>query len=69
MLWSYRIEEVDFGRAINDIEKQLDEMGQGGWEAFVTFPEPTEHARGRFLMLFKQPRTDLSSTMKSEERR
>ena len=69
MLWSYRIKEVDFGRAINDIEKQLDEMGQSGWEAFATFPEPTEHARGRFLMLFKQPRpTDRSSTVKSEER-
>jgi hypothetical protein len=62
MLWSYRIKEVDFGRAIDDIEKQLDEMGQVGWEAFATFPEPTDHARGRFLMLFKQPRTDRSST-------
>lgn len=70
MLWSYRVEEVDFGRAINDIEKQLDELGQDGWEAFATFPEPTEHARGRFLMLFKQPGpADRSSTMKEEERR
>jgi hypothetical protein len=62
MLWSYRIKEVDFGRAIDDIEKHLDEMGHDGWEAFATFPEPTDHTRGRFLMLFKQPRTDRSST-------
>jgi hypothetical protein len=56
MQWEYRIEELRFGLHLSDIEAQLNELGDGGWEAVSALPV-TGNRPNVVFVLFKKPRT------------
>jgi hypothetical protein len=62
--WKYLIEELSFqgdseGSLSDDImasQEQLNEAGDGGWEAIAVWPAPAPNPSGKVYVLFKQPK-------------
>jgi hypothetical protein len=55
MKWKYCIEEIVFGQPIENLERQLNDLGGGGWEVVAASPSPTPDAHGRVFVILKQP--------------
>ncbi len=56
--WKYLLEEVTIaGSSEHETLEQLDELGDGGWEAVAVWPKPGPNQAGKFYVLFKQPKS------------
>jgi hypothetical protein len=52
--WEYEIEEIVLGQQVENIVEQLNELGDGGWEAVAVFP--SSKSNGQFFVLLKKPK-------------
>jgi hypothetical protein len=55
MGWTYSIEEIRFGQPILNLEKQLNKVGEEGWEAVSALPAEG-NSPGVVFVLFKKPK-------------
>ena len=59
MEWEYWVEEISASASTEEIEKQMSELGSGGWEAVTSWSFPGDpHINSgawRIYVLFKKP--------------